>query len=97
MGPGIEVVLLTKGQVLQRLREYRKVPGWRSEGKDPFSKDLHKLVSRLIEMRGGSLKIDAVSEELYSVQEFPTGFQGSVVIIQPQTLSTLWDLWISEY
>ena len=36
LGPRIEVVLLTKGQVLQRLREHRKVPGWRSEGKDCF-------------------------------------------------------------
>ena len=49
LGPGIGVVLLTKGQVLQRLREHRKVPGWRSVGKDPFTRELRKLLSRLNE------------------------------------------------
>ena len=58
MGPGIEVVLLTKGLVLQCLREHRKV----SSGKDHFSRESHKLFSRLNETRDGSLKIDAVSE-----------------------------------
>ena len=55
LGPGIEVVLLTKGLVFQRLREHRKVSG----GKDHFSRELHRLLSRLNETRGGSLKIDA--------------------------------------
>ena len=43
LGPRIEVVLLTKWQVLQRLREHRQVPCWRFEGKDPFSMELRKL------------------------------------------------------
>ena len=64
MNPGIEVVLLTKWQVLQRLREHRQVPGWSFEGKDPFSRELRKLLSRLNETRGSSLKIDAVSESV---------------------------------
>ena len=66
----IEVVLLKKGQVLQRLREHRKVPGWRSEGKDPFTRELRKLLSRLNETRSGSLKIDAVSESVWSNLNF---------------------------
>ena len=62
MGPGIKVVLLTKGLVFQLLREHRKVSG----GKDHFSRELRKLLSRLNETRGGSLKIDAVSESVCS-------------------------------
>ena len=57
-------MVLTKGQVLQRLREHREVPGWRSEGKDPFSRELRKLLSRMKETRGGYLKIYAVSESV---------------------------------
>ena len=70
MGQGIGVVLLTKEQVLQRLREHRKVPGWRSEGKDTFTRELRKLLSHLNETRGGSLKIDAVSESVWSNLKF---------------------------
>ena len=39
-------MVLTKGQVLQRLLEHREVSGWRSEGKDPFSRELRQLLSR---------------------------------------------------
>ena len=70
MGPRIEVVLLTKGQVLQRLREHRKVSGLRSEGKDPITRELRKLLSRLNETRSGSLEIDAVSKSVWSNLKF---------------------------
>ena len=70
MGPRVEVVLFTKGQVLQRLQEHRKVLGWRSQGKDPFTRGLRKRLSRLNETRGGSLKIDAVSESVWSNLKF---------------------------
>ena len=66
MGPGIEVVLLTKGLVFQRLQEHRKV----SEGKDHFSRELRKLSSRLNETKGDSLKTDAVSESVCSNLNF---------------------------
>ena len=49
-----------KEQVLQRLREHRKFPGWMSEDRDPFTKELRKLLSRLNETSGGSLKISDV-------------------------------------
>ena len=45
-----------KGQVLQHLREHLKVPSWKSEDRDPTTKELHKLLSRLNEMSGCSLK-----------------------------------------
>ena len=59
LGPEIEVVFLMKGQVLQRLREHRKVPGWRSEDRDPTTKELRKLLSRLNETSGCNIVIYA--------------------------------------
>ena len=70
LGPEIEVVFLMKGQVLQRLREHRKVPGWRSEDRDPITKELRKLLSRLNETSGGSLKIGEVSGSVWSILKF---------------------------
>ena len=73
LGPEIEVVFLMKGQVLQRLREHRKVPGWRSEDRDPITKELRKLLSPLNETSGGSLKIGEVTGSVWSIMKFLKG------------------------
>ena len=73
LGPEIEVVFLMKGQVLQHLREHRKVPGWRSEDRDPITKELRKLLSPLNETSSGSLKIGEVSGSVWSIMKFLKG------------------------
>ena len=88
LGPEIEVVFLMKGQVLQHLREHRKVPGWRSEDRDPFTKELRKLLSRLNETSRGSLKISGVRVGLEQFESTKPTENGGFPIEHPKTQPT---------
>ena len=49
------------GHVLHRLREHLNVPGSSSVDKEPLTRELRRLLSRLNETSGGFSKIVAVS------------------------------------
>ena len=77
-----------KGQVLQHLQEHRKVPGWMSEDRDPFTKELRKLLSRLNETSGGSLKISDVRVGLEQFESSKPTENGGFPIEHPKTQPT---------
>ena len=52
LGPVTEVREITNGQVMNRLREQRKVPGSLSEGSIPLTKKARRLRSFLKEKSG---------------------------------------------
>ena len=59
--PEIETVFVMYGHVLHRLREHLNVPGSSSVDKEPLTRELCRLLSRLNETSGGFSKIVAVS------------------------------------
>ena len=54
-------MFVMNGHVLHHLREHLNVPGSSSVDKEPLTRELHRLLSRLNETSGGFLKIVAVS------------------------------------
>ena len=60
-GPEIETVFVIYGHVLHRLRKHLNVPGSSSVVKEPLTRELRRLLSRLNETSGGFSKIVAVS------------------------------------
>ena len=60
-GPEIETVFVMNGHVLHRLREHLNVPGSSSVDKEPLTRELRRLLSRLNETSGGFSNIVAVS------------------------------------
>ena len=52
-GPEIETVFVMYGHVLHRLREHLNVPGSSSVDKEPLTRELRRLLSRLNETSGG--------------------------------------------
>ena len=51
-GPEIETVFVMYGHVLHRLREHLNVPGSSSVDKEPLTRELRRLLSRLNETSG---------------------------------------------
>ena len=54
------------GHVLQRLREHLNVPGSSSVDKEPLTRELRRLLSRLNETSGGFSKIVRSKRQLLS-------------------------------
>ena len=54
------------GHVLHRLREHLNVPGSSSVDKEPLTRELRRLLSRLNETSGGFMKIVAAEKSVLS-------------------------------